>query len=414
MSDLTIDLLQKYTLSINNNKDDCIFNIEFTEDLSGIIYERDLYNTLNKYKSLIDEIENQKIWDFCKKLSNECELLHQCIRNKNSNIGVANYDPISRAFFKMWEICKDFDLINDSDNQITYGALAEGPGGFIECFNYYRRKYCSSAKDIINCITLKSNSNEVPGWTKSQRIIKECDNCIVSYGEDGTGDLYKSKNIKNFAKLFDFKKADLVTGDGGFDFSGDYNNQETTAFQLIFCEVVAGLAILDDGGHMVIKVFDLFQSANVDLLYILSYYFNEVYITKPYSSRSANSEKYIVCKDFRGISNLDIDTLLEMVDDIAILAEQKKYVTRLLSNEIPKEFLDMVHSANIYYTGKQIQSLLKGVSFFYEHLDNNDITTIKKEQTIYGLSWCKKYDFPINYRCRYLKDEQQYNFIPNY
>ena len=51
---------------------------------------------------MINEVDNIKIWDFCKKLSNEYELLHHCIKNRNTNLGVADYDP-SRSFFKMWK-----------------------------------------------------------------------------------------------------------------------------------------------------------------------------------------------------------------------------------------------------------------------------------------------------------------------
>ena len=50
-------------------------------------------------------------------------------------------------------------------------------------------------------------------------------NYKVSCGKDDTGDLYKLDNITYFAELFDKKKADIVTGDGGFDFSDDYSNQ---------------------------------------------------------------------------------------------------------------------------------------------------------------------------------------------
>ena len=39
-----------------------------------------IYQKLNKYKNMINEVDNIKIWDFCKKLSNEYELLHHCIK----------------------------------------------------------------------------------------------------------------------------------------------------------------------------------------------------------------------------------------------------------------------------------------------------------------------------------------------
>ena len=41
---------------------------------------------------MINNNDNIMIWDFCKKLSNEYELLHHCIKN-GTNLGIANYDP---------------------------------------------------------------------------------------------------------------------------------------------------------------------------------------------------------------------------------------------------------------------------------------------------------------------------------
>ena len=38
--------------------------------------------------------------------------------------------------------------------------------------------------------------------------------------------IYIVENIKHYANLFKDEKADIVTGDGGFDFSDDYSNQE--------------------------------------------------------------------------------------------------------------------------------------------------------------------------------------------
>ena len=51
---------------------------------------------------------------------------------------------------------------------------------------------------------------------------------------------------------------------------------------------------------------DIHTTNTLQMLFILSNYFEKVIITKPYTSRPANSEKYIVCKNFNGID----DTLL--------------------------------------------------------------------------------------------------------
>ena len=409
-----MELLQKSIITINHIDDKPNFNLEISDELPEYLLDNKIYKILNKYKNMINNIENIKIWDFCKKLSNEYELLHHCIKNRISNLGIANYDPISRSFFKMWELCFDCNIIDPNKREITYGALAEGPGGFIECFNFYRRRFCINPIDIVNCITLKPYNNDIPGWKKSHRIFRECSKYTISYGKDDTGDLYNVENIKYFANLFTEKKADLVTGDGGFDFSDDYSNQEVLAFRLIFCEIVAGLSILKKGGNMIIKLFDLFHYASIDIVYTLAYYFDKLHIVKPFTSRSANSEKYIVCKSFRGINKEDLNSLYNIVDEMVILSKQHKYVRKIINNKIPKDFIDLIQATNIYFISKQIKSLIKGLSYVKEELNNEDINEIKKQQTIYSVSWCKKYNFPINTRCRFLKEYNTYNYIPNF
>ena len=53
------------------------------------------------------------------------------------------------------------------------------------------------------------------------------------------------------------------------------------------------------GGHFILKVFDIFHQSSVELIYLLSCFYERVYIIKPHTSRHANSEKYIVCKKFK-------------------------------------------------------------------------------------------------------------------
>ena len=45
-------------------------------------------------------------------------------------------------------------------------------------------------------------------------------------------------------------------------------------------------------------MFDLFSKISIDIIYLLSIYYEKVYIVKPYTSRYANSEKYIVCINY--------------------------------------------------------------------------------------------------------------------
>ena len=92
---------------------------------------------------------------------------------------------------------------------------------------------------------------------------------------------------------------DIITGDGGFDFSTNFNNQECMAFRLIFTQLSYAISMQKYGGTFILKIYDIFLKPTLQTLYILSTFYTNIYITKHNTSRYANSEKYLVCTDFR-------------------------------------------------------------------------------------------------------------------
>ena len=74
-----------------------------------------LYNKLLIYKNKIDQLPISNLWDKAKKLGNDYELIY--LPNKrNKYDSIASEQPLSRSYFKLWEIIHDFNLLNDSYN----------------------------------------------------------------------------------------------------------------------------------------------------------------------------------------------------------------------------------------------------------------------------------------------------------
>ena len=215
-----MELINKSVIEINHTDFvpvlEPIFSHEIGEELGT-----DLLLILNKYKRTIDKIHNIKKWDFYKKMSNPFELINKYIKAKNLNLGLANYNPISRAFFKFWEILFDFNLIDNSNTSMVYAALAEGPGGFIEALSYFRK----NESDTYYGMTLMNNSNDVPKWKKNEIYLSIHKNIVLEYGKDKTGNLYSKENL---LYIYDKYKHSMnfITGDGGFDYSLNFNYQE--------------------------------------------------------------------------------------------------------------------------------------------------------------------------------------------
>jgi 23S rRNA U2552 (ribose-2'-O)-methylase RlmE/FtsJ len=272
------------------------FNIFFNDiiDDKNIIYSNEsLYNFLCQTKELISM--NEEEWNNVKKYTNPYEYIHT---NYENNKCICKLKPLSRAYFKFIEIIQEFNLLpSNIYTTIQSFHLAEGPGGFIEAL--LKSRNCSS--DIYYGMTLIDKEDEnIPGWKKSKWFLNNNKNVIIENGISGNGDLYIPENFKYIYETY-ASSMDIITADGGFDFSIDYNNQEIKAFRLIFTEVLYALILQKQGGSFTLKIFDLFTKASHQLLYLLSTFYNEVHIYKPYTSREGNSEKYIICKDFKGV-----------------------------------------------------------------------------------------------------------------
>ena len=276
-------------------------------------------NMINFYKNKID---NNRDWDKGKKLSNEYELIHLPNKNYKSE-SISKYEPLSRSYFKLWEMLSDLKIINkNGDAKIKLVTLCEGPGGFIEALINWR-KMNTEIKDDIFAITLKSTDRDIPGWKKSNTFLSNNPNVQISYGEDSTGNIYRLENMKHFFKQFDLvNDVEVITADGGFDFSQDFNNQETLSYQIIFCEIVMALSVQKMGGTFICKFFDMYYEMSYYFITLLGACYDEVLFCKPLTSRPANSEKYIVCRGFHGIDEHYLKKLYIIVKNWELIKER--------------------------------------------------------------------------------------------
>ena len=100
-------------------------------------------------------------------------------------------------------------------------------------------------------------------------------------------EIYKLINIINIVNVVGEYSCDIVTADGGFDFSSDYINQEYNFMRLFLCEVILALK-LQKNGVFIIKCFDITNILNLKLFYILCHLYEKVIITKLKTSRQTN------------------------------------------------------------------------------------------------------------------------------
>lgn len=264
--------------------------------------------------------------------------------------------------------------------------LAEGPGGFIEAMVYLRK----NKMDEYYGMTLINNDSKCPGWKKSKRFIEENPNVIIEKGADETGNLLSRNNFMHCYKLYK-NKMNLVTGDGGVDFSENFNNQEQLATKLIIAQVAYALIMQSDNGNFVLKVFDTFSKTTVDVLYLLSSLYKNVYIMKPQTSRYANSERYVICKGYCLYENEKIiDNIIKKIYNNFDNLNSSLYIETIYNFKCSHTFVSKLEEINIIIGKRQIDNIIATLNL----LSNKSIDKIdyyKKKHMQKCIKWCEKY-----------------------
>lgn len=281
---------------------------------SQYLISPDKYKNLISVKNQIDDIRKDKrnSWNRWVHLLNPYEKIGS----------FSNIDPsiiTSRAFYKLYELIIFYNLESLFKEKVQYSAdtthsvvtslhLCEAPGGFISAMKYIFKErldwYAHTLYTGADSLKIDQLLNDRKRWLASST----------------DGDLYKLDTILQLKKELP-ERAHIITADGGFDVSYDANSQEQLSFKLIFAQFLAALHMQREEGVFILKIFDTFTRPTYQLMYLFCKYYKSVEIIKPRTSRSSNSEKYIIAIGFRGIPQ---DELSEL-NKIMVLWGDRKY-----------------------------------------------------------------------------------------
>ena len=356
-----------------------------TNNTNELFISQTLNNYMNTIKKQIDL--NYENWDYFKKYTNPYEFIHTIIPNTKQS--VSKLKPLSRSFYKMIEITNQLNLLDNftSSTNIKTFHLAEGPGGFIEAISHLR----NNPNDRYYGMTLVSEDSNVPGWKKTSTFLETHSNVTIEYGITGTGDLLNLDNLKHCHEKYN-NSMDIITADGGFDFSIDFNQQETLATNLLFAQVSFAISMQKINGHFILKIFDTFTKTTCDILYLLSTMYKQVFIIKPNTSRLANSEKYIVCKFFKGNCSHLIDNIM----DEYLKLKEYPHISSILNNDLDYYYINKIEEYNAILGQQQIENINSTISLFTCKNKNEKIETLKKNFIQKCVQWCEKHNIPCN------------------
>jgi len=355
---------------------------------------------LSEIKEKVKEINTE--WDIYKEYTNPFEYIHTCVPNNKT---VAQYKPVSPSYFKMVEIIKHFKLLDSHHNcSLKTFHLAEGAGGFIEAIVHLRQNSVYSRKNedqYYGMSLLKENDKNSVFLKKNQLFSKENSNIIIEYGRDGTGNLLSVENFVGCVEKVG-GKMDIITANGWLDTHVELDNYETRIYPLLLAQICFAICLQKKGGCFILRINDCFTTSTVELLYLLSSFYEKVYLTKPRTSCFTNSEKYLVCINFHFNKNQDGDYysyLLNCMKHICRKPDVNNPVvsSRIFRFEIPRYFTLKLEEYNMILGQQQIETIFSTIILMDTPNKKSKIEHLIRLHIHKCVQWCHLHGEPVNY-----------------
>jgi 23S rRNA U2552 (ribose-2'-O)-methylase RlmE/FtsJ len=184
--------------------------------------------------------------------------------------------PISRAYYKLKEICESCALPEYTSSL----HICEAPGGFVQFIN----EWCGNKLKTWKALSLEDSSinfNQLLSSYKNGEIMKLSNKSNILL-----------ESVRNEINV----KVDFVTADGATGETHEF--LEKSHYELLIAQTDIALNCLNQGGDFVCKFFEASLIQTKVWISVLTNCFQNVSIIKPVSSKITNSERYIVCRGF--------------------------------------------------------------------------------------------------------------------
>jgi cap2 methyltransferase len=318
----------------------------------------ELINTKNKLDNLYSKNKFATYWSNFDPFKLE--------RNVVAEIG-GTYN-VSNAWLKCYEILNYYNLIpTNIDENYTHFDNAAFPGSFIIATHHYiKTMRNSNYKWKASSLLIANESNQAPLEDKYGLFNEYRNNWMMH--KNNNGDVLNELNQIDFCKLLG-NSVDLYTSDLGFDVSSDYNNQELLQLPANIGQIITGLLILKKGGSFIVKQYTVFEPITISVMYIVNYFFDEFYLCKPFTSRMANSETYLVGKGFKGGVYLNHPYIRILLDKIS--KRSKLELPIFNYNEYDKKYIKTIINAKTDLITSQIEKINLDIERTLNSINNN-------------------------------------------
>jgi hypothetical protein len=273
---------------------------------------------------------------------------------------------ITNAWIKCYELVKYYSLLSENTFHFDNAAF---PGSFILATRHFCLSQTKYNYDWVGSSLITINELDSEPLYDSYKLWKNYpDKWLMS--ETNNGDVLVKENQLDFMKKLDHKVT-LYTSDLGFDVSEDFSKQEIFQAPANIGQIVSGILTLKKGGCFVTKQYTYFEPITISVMLLISQLFDEFYVCKPYSSRAANSETYLVGKGFKSFD--ENHKYWDIVFEILSLNVNTNLSLFGKWEEFPEDYRKMIIESSNHIYNRQVEKINRAVKEIKENWNSKNV-----------------------------------------
>lgn len=289
-------------------------------------------------------------------------------------------------YYELLELFQTVHLSMDMYHPIRIFLIGEGEMN-INAFQSIQRIRHSSVRDKY----FMFESEEL-------RLLKEAPNmtiCPIDTGYYTIANFLKC--ISNHESSIEFIISDAILPFvPKTDYIKEYEYQTT---RIAMLQVCFALCMQKKNGVFILKLGDCFSPLTMDLVCILSSFYNKTYFTKPTVSDSSSSCRFMVCK---GFIYDDIKAhysfftkLFKKVLSTGIFGSGDVYLHRFIQWNVPKLFTIKMEEMNSIFGQPQLEQLQHVHSVLTHKYKIDKTNNFIKNNIQKCIQWCIKHKIPF-------------------
>ena len=299
-------------------------------------------------------------------------------------------------------------FINILNIYCTFGKDHNSVSRYSSSLDYYLKQVESHTRNLNDWdkICYSSNPYRLLDENHNKLIMYEVIELyhLMKFSWEGIDTLKTLHSNRNTIPAIEHIRRRNHLNDSHF-FMGDFSVTEDI-IDIAFCEAASTdeyanninlllqlsvtFRVLKKKGTCIVKYGDSFSSLSLDLMALLSHFFEKTYFLKPSVCNVTSCEKYIVCKGFLYDSNDDVlRGIFSRLYASVITCPPEFKIQRILRNDIPLFIcgkLEEVNSIMGQPRLEKIQNILTNM----EHTIWSDFEVIRDSDIQKCKDWCEK------------------------